>query len=130
MKPTRILICDDDDIDRNIMRILLKRMKNVEADFAANGAEGLELFVTNNNYDLIITDLHMPELSGDELIEVVREDFDSEVPIIVTTGSYFGDEKKLYNELDIDEVLAKPYKPEELRNMIKSLTNYQKQLVA
>lgn len=129
MKTTRILICDDDEIGRNIMRILLKRMKNVEADFAANGAEGLEKFI-NNNYDLIITDLHMPELSGDELIEVVREDFDSEIPIIVTTGSYFGDEKTLYNELDIDEVLAKPYKPEDLRNMIKSLTNYQKQLVA
>lgn len=130
MKPTRILICDDDEIGRNIMRILLKRMKNVEADFAANGAEGLELFVTNNNYDLIITDLHMPEISGDELIEVVREDFDSEVPIIVTTGSYFGDEKSLYNELDIDEVLVKPYKPEELRNKIKALTGYYKQRVA
>lgn len=130
MKPTRILICDDDEIGRNIMRILLKRMKNVEADFAANGAEGLELFVTNNNYDLIITDLHMPEISGDELIEVVREDFDSEVPIIVTTGSYFGDEKSLYNELDIDEVLVKPYKPEGLRNKIKALTGYYKQRVA
>ena len=123
MKPLHILICDDDKVGRHLLQIMLKRMKNVEADFAENGAEGLEKFIRNSNYDLIITDLDMPDISGEELIKIVREDFNSDIPIMIATGSYLGDVQALVAQYNVNDVLIKPYKPIELRASILEHTS-------
>ncbi|ADD67772.1 response regulator receiver protein [Denitrovibrio acetiphilus DSM 12809] len=78
-----VLYVEDDDITREMAyRMLSKYFKVVHP--ASDGKEGLGKY-REFRPDLIITDLSMPEMSGFEMIEKIRE-IDSETPIIVTTA--------------------------------------------
>ena len=66
----RILIVDDESTIRETLSLVLKEEK-YECDLAENGAEGLKR-VKEKNFDLIITDLKMPEMGGLELMEKVK----------------------------------------------------------
>ena len=66
----RILIVDDETTIRETLSLVLKEEK-YECDLAENGAEGLKR-VKEKNFDLIITDLKMPEMGGLELMEKVK----------------------------------------------------------
>lgn len=128
MRPIHILICDDDEIGRHLLHVMLKRMKNVKVDFAENGAEGLEKYI-RNDYDLIITDLDMPEISGEELIHIIRKDFNSDIPIMIATGSYMGNVQDIVAQYEVNDVLIKPYRPIDLRASILKHTSKEYALV-
>lgn len=66
----KILIVDDEPTIRETLSLVLKEEK-YECDLAENGAEGLKR-VKEKNFDLIITDLKMPEMGGLELLEKVK----------------------------------------------------------
>ena len=66
----KILIVDDEPTIRETLSLVLKEEK-YECDLAENGAEGLKR-VKEKNFDLIITDLKMPEMGGLELMEKVK----------------------------------------------------------
>ena len=66
----KILIVDDEPTIRETLSLVLKEEK-YECDLAENGAEGLKR-VKEKNFDLIITDLKMPEMGGIELLEKVK----------------------------------------------------------
>lgn len=87
-----ILIVDDESSQHLLWNFLLKEhsVKN-----AMNVTEGLEMFhdITQEKFDLIITDLEMPDFDGYELIKKIRSDITSEiqdgknVPIILATAT-------------------------------------------
>jgi DNA-binding NtrC family response regulator len=78
-----ILIADDDD---NLRRVL--EFQLTEAGFkiqsAKDGAEAFEIF-QDDDFDCVITDLRMPQLSGLELLEKIKAE-NSEIPVIVITA--------------------------------------------
>lgn len=80
----RVLVVDDEKHVRGLLRDLLATW-GFEADTAANGAEGLTLF-ERGDYDLVLTDLLMPGVTGLELVETVRHS-DPTVRVIMLTGS-------------------------------------------
>ena len=67
----RILIVDDEKIERNGIKFLLKRT-GIECEIAeaANGKDALE-YIKNNEIDILLTDVKMPFMDGIELIENV-----------------------------------------------------------
>lgn len=73
---------------------------------ALNGAEALELY-KENTFDLVITDINMPEMNGIELTSNIRKD-NEDIPIIVFTGH--GDEEE-YSKLRDFRVTAMVRKP-------------------
>ncbi|HKV40099.1 MAG TPA: response regulator, partial [Blastocatellia bacterium] len=81
-----VLIVDDEPQVRELMVEFL-HFDGHTAETAANGREGLEKFHTGR-FDLVITDMAMPELSGDQLIEAIKKT-KPETPVILLTG--FGD---------------------------------------
>ena len=83
-KGIKILVVDDDPmIVHTIKHHLLREGYQVLA--SSNGMEALQL-VENENIDLIITDIMMPELSGLNLINFIREFYSIKVPIIIVTS--------------------------------------------
>lgn len=66
----RFVIIDDSDINLRLLKTVLSKYANV--DMAENGVQGLEL-IKNKHYDLIISDIQMPEMSGFELFETLSE---------------------------------------------------------
>lgn len=106
-RPTRILVIDDDRYVRMLLCDLLGAW-GYEADAAADGPEGLELF-ERGGYDAVLTDLTMPRLSGLDVVASVR-DLDPSVAVIIFTafsGEFGGEERRLgftvlRKPLDID----------------------------
>jgi CheY-like chemotaxis protein len=81
----RLLVVEDNEIERQSIVELLQH-EGVEIDTAGTGAEALEA-LRNSKFDCLIIDLRLPDISGFELMETIREDPDlRELPIVVCTG--------------------------------------------
>jgi DNA-binding NtrC family response regulator len=83
MEKKRVLIVDDDSLFRDCMAEILRR-KGYEYETAANGNAGLEAF-RSNQFDLIVSDMKMPGMSGIELLEHIRQQ-DPDIPFLVITA--------------------------------------------
>lgn len=109
-KNKRALIVEDNQINQNLMRIILRDLE-IKTDIASNGLEALELF-DKNRYDFIFMDLSMPEMDGYEATKRIREiEKDknlSHTPIIALTSNVLEEDRKKFFEVGGDEFLAKP----------------------
>jgi CheY-like chemotaxis protein len=116
-----ILIIDDDDQFRGMLRHMLRR-EGYEVAEARNGREGIACYRAMPT-DLVITDLLMPELEGIETIRQLRRDF-PEVKIIAISG---GGARGTLNflkpakMLGAHRTLSKPFDLEELRQAIREV---------
>ena len=84
----RILLVDDEVNQLMILKSGLAKLPNCEVTVAADGYQALSLF-TQQVFDLLITDYHMPKMDGLTLAAAVRHQYPS-MPIIMLTA--FGDE--------------------------------------
>ena len=83
----RVLIVDDEPDIRFILRHILER-GGYEIDEAINGSAAIECLSRGANPDLVITDLMMPVMDGNELIERLRSDpKTASIPILSLTGN-------------------------------------------
>jgi len=111
IKDLKVLYVEDDDITREMAsRMISKYFDNVIV--ASDGSMGLDMFNAESP-GLVITDLSMPEMSGFEMIEKIRES-GSGVPIIVTTA-YRNETKSL------DSVNAIVFKPVNKKLLLKAI---------
>jgi DNA-binding response OmpR family regulator len=117
MSGKRVLIAEDEKEIRNIIKEYMG-VGNYTVDEAANGREALELFA-ENEYDIILVDIMMPEINGWDVCRKVRES--SEVPIIILSAKGQEYDKLRGFELGIDDYLVKPFSPKELLARIKAL---------
>lgn len=78
----RILIADDEEIIRDSLSFVLQK-ENYEVDTASNGAVALEKHLANP-YDIIITDIEMPEMKGPELLDRVLQATPEAFVILIT----------------------------------------------
>lgn len=91
----RILIIEDELETANTVKEALA-LDDISADIALNGEQGLQKF-EEENYDLILLDLKMPGLSGEEVLSAIRKKDPFVDVIIYTNYSDFADIKKLAN---------------------------------
>ena len=84
-----VLVVDDNPVDRHLAVTLLSKRPDLQTTYAANGREALGL-LEGRPPDLILTDLHMPEMDGLELVMEVRKNYPL-VPVILMTA--FGSEE-------------------------------------
>jgi len=79
-----VLVVDDSPIDRQLACGLLQQDTGWSVAIASDGAAALEA-IKASPPDIIVTDLHMPEMTGLELVTVVRKSF-AQIPVILMTG--------------------------------------------
>ncbi len=115
MGEKRVLIAEDEKEIRNIIKEYMS-MESYIVDEAADGREALELFA-KNEYDIILVDIMMPQISGWDVCRKVRET--SEVPIIILSAKGQEYDKLRGFELGIDDYIVKPFSPRELLARIK-----------
>jgi DNA-binding response OmpR family regulator len=117
--PYKLLIIDDNKEILNALSDFLKKKKyNVVP--ASDGLDGLKLLETQKQgFDLVITDLVMPNISGVGLISIIKNKF-PDVPVIAITG--WGEHPEaLAIEANADHILEKPFELSELDTLIKKL---------
>jgi DNA-binding response OmpR family regulator len=103
--PARVLIADDEEALRRLLRLYLKKEGFSIAE-AANGAEALSL-VRRGGIDLVLVDVMLPELDGFELVRRIR--IESTIPIILVTARGEETSRVAGLELGADDYVVKPF---------------------
>ena len=102
----RILVVDDAPMFRELESLFLARSGRVLT--AGDGAEALEV-AQRESPDVIVTDLSMPGLRGDQLCRRIKADPDlSRIPVVIVTGRDDGEEHEMAVRAGADDVLEKP----------------------
>lgn len=108
----KILICEDEEIMLTALEFRLRK-QGFEVILAKDGAEAKDK-VKEELPDLVVLDLLMPRVTGLELIEYVREDLKSAVPLIVISALEHDDTVLEAFRLGATDFITKPFKPNEL----------------
>ena len=115
-----IMLVDDEESIRIATQQMLFR-KNFSVDVAPDGRQALELFKENpEKYDVIVTDLSMPDVSGVELTKAIRKS-DSTIPIILSSGNLGIEDKNEYSDIGITGFIQKPWTVLQLIKRIQEL---------
>lgn len=115
----RVLIVDDDSKSRRIFEVHLSSM-GFEAVLVNNGQDAMDMLAENSYFDLIITDVMMPYLTGFDFAKKLKEYKETrDIPVIATSA--FHDWKKSIadRELEVDGFVPKPVEKEILNREIK-----------
>ncbi len=111
----RVLYVEDMEINQFFMRATAKQL-NVELVLASSALEGYEK-IKNEEFDLVLTDIQMPEHDGTELVRWVRENSDIPPGLQVVAFTAHAEQERVEQFLDMgfNSVLTKPLRIEELR---------------
>ncbi|UOE48581.1 PAS domain S-box protein [Mucilaginibacter sp. SMC90] len=121
-----VLVVDDNQINRLLINKILKKW-GANADFAENGIEAIEKVEANRNYNVVLMDIHMPEMGGLEATGIIRAKTDSyfqQLPIIALTASMLSNQMGEINNAGMNDYILKPFDP---RVLYDKLSRYQQQ---
>ena len=115
--PTKLLIAEDTASVRDVLQRQLQKL-NVEADFVTDGRQAIAAYHTGQ-YGIIITDLHMPEMDGYDVVTTIRNEEagrkamgqgigTTHLPVIVLTADVQMSQRQVYLSHGFDECLLKP----------------------
>jgi len=123
--PARILVIDDEDSMCNFMEIMLAK-QGFAVNVTTSGTAGIEL-VRNENYDLVIADLNMPEMTGIEVLKEVRAFKASQEFIVMTAFASVDTAIEAMKEGAADYI-TKPFRVDEIMLVIEKSINRRKLL--
>jgi CheY-like chemotaxis protein len=119
LKGMKVLVAEDNIVNQ---KIVLKILSKWEAtpDIAENGRIAVEK-IRDNHYNLVLMDLHMPEMDGYDATRAVRNmegEYFRHLPIIALTATAFAEERSKIKSFGMNGYLIKPFTPPELYSKI------------
>ena len=114
-----VLIVEDSATTRSLIRAVIDELGEFETVEASSGFEALKILPAQH-YDLIVTDINMPDINGLELISFVRNNprYDH-LPVIIVSTERSEEDKKRGMALGAAGYIAKPFTSSELQEIIK-----------
>ena len=117
----RFLIVDEFSTMRRIIRGLLKEAGYVEADEAEDGQIGLQKLL-GSQFDFVITDVNMPNMSGLELLENIKQSEKlKDIPVLMITAEANKDSVLRAAQIGADGYIVKPFSKATLENKISKI---------
>jgi len=119
-----VLVVDDNKINRLLLSKILAKW-GVLADYVENGLQAINKVETNPNYDVVLMDIHMPDMGGIEATRIIRskpEAYYQQLPIIALTASMMDNERSKIHEAGMDYIL----KPFDSKKLFEKLASHQK----
>ncbi|MCK4384628.1 MAG: response regulator [candidate division Zixibacteria bacterium] len=123
MEKRKVLIVDDQPIITDLLVDILKRI-GYNSEVALGGKDGLKIFA-KDGFDLVITDLSMPDISGWEVSKSVKRQ-NPFVPVILITGWGVEPDPHKMKDSGVDFVINKPFQIDQLEKIIKRIINLKK----
>lgn len=114
----RVLVCEDDDMVIKVVQVALQD-KNVSLTVARDGQQAIDRLEKGEEFDLILTDLHMPHKNGDDILRVVREDMKRNTPIVMFSSDGEEEVIALALKLGINDFIVKPMTVDSFLKKIK-----------
>lgn len=118
-----ILVVEDNKINQMITKKILEKNK-INCSVADNGEDAV-IMAKENNYDLILMDIHMPGISGIEATQQIRE-YKESIPIIALTAVTIDENLDDFYKAGFNEIISKPFKTEEFFEKIYNTLQAQK----
>jgi len=116
-----VLIVEDSKAIRSMMRVSLEEAGGFFVEEAGNGFEALKALPTRR-FDLIITDINMPDINGLELISFVRSNpAYHDIPLIIVSTEKSDEDKKRGLALGASSYVIKPFTKEHLMAAVNSV---------
>jgi CheY-like chemotaxis protein len=115
----KVLLAEDNEINAIVAQKILTRW-GIDVETVINGLEVIEK-VNKYDFDVILLDLHMPEMDGFKATKIIRKsDHDKirNIPIIALTASVMSDVQSKIEKADFNDYVLKPFNPTELYNKI------------
>jgi signal transduction histidine kinase/CHASE3 domain sensor protein len=125
-----VLIAEDNKLNVLLVTTILKKW-NITFDIAYNGREALQFFEAHS-YDIILTDIEMPEMGGIEFSQLVRTNGNyqkASVPILALTANVLKEDRDKYLAVGITGVVLKPFSEKNLVNSIAAAISNRNLLV-
>ncbi len=126
----KILVVDDMSSMRGVMLHMLASLGYRDADEADNGLAALKM-LRDKHYDLLITDLHMPNLDGKQLLTKIRQDEKlKQLPVLMASCE---DDRKIVMSLIAEQVsgfMVKPFNIDTLKKQLFLLTKGKQSLAS
>src|SRR3954468_8327312 len=114
----RILVVDDSPVARSLCSAALSAIEGISVERVSTGLEALRM-LRSMQIDLVLTDVHMPEINGLELIRFIKATKSTEsTPVIVMSTEANQEDRDRGLALGADGFLAKPFTTEDLRLVI------------
>jgi CheY-like chemotaxis protein len=107
----RVLVCDDEEVVVKVVQVSLEG-RGAEVVIARDGRRALELLkAPDNDFDLIVTDIHMPYYNGDEVLRLVREEQRKSTPVIMLSSDGEEEVIALAMKQGVNDFIVKPVDP-------------------
>ena len=114
----RVLIVDDQKVNLIVLKTMLKKLGSFDIVMAADGKEALDkLTSAETPFDLVLTDMWMPNMDGEGLVRAIRADERlAALPVHVVTADTEMPDK--FRDIGFDGILLKPVSVEKLRAIL------------
>lgn len=125
-----ILVVEDNTMNQKLIKKILE-IWGCRYEIANNGLEAVKM-TSEQHYNLILMDIHMPEMDGVEATKIIRGDetnLNHETPIIALTAAALLEEKKRALDAGMDEFLTKPFSPNMLEDVILQVLGVEDQTI-
>lgn len=117
-----ILIVEDSPTMRSLLSTSLEELDGqIKITQVASGFEALR-YLPREQYDLIVTDINMPDINGLELVSFVKSNASyRDIPLIIVSTESSERDRDKGLELGADAYLVKPFEPDALRDLVREL---------
>ena len=119
-----VLVAEDGTVNQRVAQGMLEQLGH-QVTLAADGREALRA-LRRDRFDVVLMDVHMPELDGYETTAAIRASTDPQIrdiPVVALTADAMRDDRQRCLEHGMDEYLAKPLKSEELSRVLEAFGN-------
>jgi CheY-like chemotaxis protein len=124
MANKRVLIVDDEERIREVVRICLVKLAQWETLMAASGIEAIQV-ATTAQPDAILLDVSMPGMNGIETLQQLRANPQTQgIPVIFLTAKVQPSEQLQYQELGVVGLIVKPFDPVQISQQISQLLGW------
>ena len=119
---SHILVVEDSPTMRSLLSTTLEELGGpIKITQVASGFEALR-FLPREQYDLIVTDINMPDINGLELVSFVKSNASyRDIPLIIVSTESSERDRDKGLELGADAYLVKPFEPDALRDLVREL---------
>jgi CheY-like chemotaxis protein len=123
-RPTAtVLYIEDNLANLHLVEQIFARVGNIEIMPAVQGRLGLELARTHSP-DLILLDLHLPDMAGQDVAKALRaDDATSAIPIVVLSADAYSSQRRRLLALGVDAYITKPFDVNEMITLIAQLVD-------
>lgn len=123
-----ILVCEDDRLISRIIEEILTT-EQYEVKFVRDGALAIQA-LQENAFELVISDVVMPVITGLEVISYLREELNSDVPVLIMSGRSEGEFIREAKEKGATDFLPKPFDIDVFKRKVLNLLELQKRISA